>query len=78
MKRGVKMENLEIGILEKCRCGNTKPKLNFNLSIDPPKKVRKRTWQVICLTCDIRGPKRNSSSEAVKDWNNLVGENQNE
>lgn len=60
--------------LLKCKCGNTKPKLNFTLSIDPPKKVRKRSWQVVCMTCDIRGPKRNINTEAVNDWNSLMSE----
>jgi len=62
-----------MSVLVKCKCGNTKPKLDFALSVDPPKKVRSKTWQVVCKTCGISGPKRNSNSEAIKDWNNLVG-----
>jgi len=58
--------------LEKCRCGNKKPKLEFRLLIDPPRKIRKQSWQVKCLTCDISGPKRESKADAVISWNDLI------
>lgn len=63
-----------MSVLTKCRCGNTKPKLDFVLSVDPPKKVRSRYWQVSCKTCGISGPKRDKNTEAINDWNDLVGE----
>lgn len=62
-----------MSVLTKCICGNTKPKLDFMLSVDPPKKVRSRIWQVVCKTCGVSGQKRNNSSEAINGWNNLVG-----
>lgn len=59
-------------VLSKCICGNTKPKLKFELNVDPPNKVRSKAWQVICMTCGISGPNRGNGPMAIKDWNNLV------
>lgn len=55
--------------LRKCICGNKKPKLNFSIDIDPPKKVRGQFWQVICHTCDARGAKRKTQKGALECWN---------
>lgn len=61
-------------MLTKCICKNQKPKVRFELTIDPPKKVRRKTWQVVCLTCGARGPNRDNQDDAVKDWNYMVGD----
>jgi len=59
--------------LVKCICGNKKPKVNFRLLIDPPKKVRKKEYQVTCLSCGIAGQNRDTIKEAMDGWNLLLG-----
>ena len=59
--------------LGKCICGNKKPKVNFRLLIDPPKKVRKKEYQVTCMSCGVSGQNRINIKDAMDSWNSLVG-----